>query len=202
MRDDETYFDKANVNLDIPINLILNTINTEFGASQLAFSDILVDFLGKASISNENDIDVNMDIKTNTLVVKDIITLIPNSIREEILGDMDIMGKVQLDAHIQGIYNENSIPIINADIKYNDGNFNLPKYIPYPVNDLNTSLKAYINLNNKSNITINSLKARVKNSSVSISGTINDLMNKMLCNLKLKADANLDELYKFIPEEL
>lgn len=200
--DDETYLDKANVNLDMPINLILNTINAEFGASHLAFNDILVDFMGNVSISNENDIDINMDVKTNTLVVEDVITLLPNSIREEILGNMDVMGKVQLDAHIQGLYNENSMPVIKADIKYNDGNFNLPEYIPYPISDFNTSLKANINLNNKSNLTINSLKARVKKSSVSISGTVNDLMNKMLCNLKLKADARLDELYKFIPEEI
>lgn len=199
--DDETLVDKADIRMISPLDATLSTMDVKLGASQFALNNIFIDLIGNVAMPND-DIAVNLDIKTNTLIVEELIELIPVSMREELLDGIDVKGELQLAAKVDGIYNENSMPVVNADIIYNKGMISMPEMLPYPLTNFNTSIKADIDLNNKSDIYLNHLNAKMSNSSFSLSGTIKDVMNKMYCNINLKADADLDELQSFIPEDI
>ena len=199
--DDEQLVNNADIRMITPLDVTLSTMDVELGASQLALNNIFVDMIGKVSMPGD-DINVDMSLKTNTLIVEELIELIPDSMREELLDGIDVKGEFQLAADIKGVYNETSMPIINADIEYNKGMVSMPEMLPYPITNLNTSIKADVDLNNKSDIYVNALNANMSNSSLHLSGTIKDVMDKMYCNLSMNANADLDELQSFLPDDI
>ena len=197
--DDETLVNEADIRFISPLNATLSTMDVEFGNSQIALNNMFIDFVGVASMPGE-DIVVNLDLKTNTLIIKELIELVPASMREELLAGIDVDGELMISAKVNGVYNETSMPQVDAEITYNKGMLAMPEMLPYPITNLNTSIKAEIDLNDKSDIYLNSFNANMSNSSVAIYGTIKDVMNKMYCDINLKAKADLDELQSFMPE--
>lgn len=197
--DDVALINNANIRFISPLDATLSTMDVEFGNSQFALNNIFVDFAGRAAMPND-DINLDLNIKTNTLILKELIELIPASMREELLAGIDANGELQLKAEVKGVYNENNMPTVNADIIFNKGMIAMPEMLPYPITNLNTSIKAEIDLNDKSNIYLNSFNANMSNSSLVLSGTVKDALNKMYCDISLKAKADLDELQSFMPE--
>ena len=199
--DDEQFVNNADIRMIMPIDATLSTMDVELGASQLAINNILVNMIGRVSMPNE-DINIDMNLKTNTLIVEDLIEMIPASMREDLLAGIDVKGEVQLAADVKGVYNETSMPVVNAEIEYNKGMVSMPEMLPYPITDLNTSIKADLDLNSKSDVYVNYMNANMSKSSLSLSGTIKDVMDKMYCDISLNANADLDELRDFIPEDI
>ena len=197
--DDVTLVNEADLRFISPLNATLSTMDVEFGNSQLALNNMFIDFIGKASMPGD-DIVVDLDLKTNTLIIKELIELIPASMREELLAGIDVDGELNISAKVDGVYNETSMPQVDAEITYNNGMLAMPEMLPYPITNLNTSIKAEIDLNDKSDIYLNSFNANMSKSSVAVSGTIKDVMDKMYCDINLKANADLDELQSFMPE--
>ena len=132
--------------------------------------------------------------------MEELIGLIPASMREELLEGIDVKGELKLAADIKGVYNETSMPVVNTEIEYNKGMISMPEMLPYPITNFNTSIKADLDLNNKSDVYVNYLKANMSKSSLSFSGAVKDVMDKMYCNINLNANADLDELQDFLPE--
>ena len=199
--DDEKYVDNANISFNSPLELDINKNRAKLDKSALIFNDIVIELLGEAAFT-EPDIDINFDVSTNTLVISEVISLIPQSMREELLEDIDADGKLRLDAHIEGIYNEKSMPVITADVSLNDGFVQMDEVMPYPLTSLNTSVHADLNLNGKSDVVINSLRTRMNNTIFAASGRVNDVLGKMLCNVSVKTDIDFDDVKSFMPEEL
>ena len=197
--DDETLVNEADIRFISPLNATLSTMDVDFGNSQLALNNMFIDFVGKASMPGE-DIVVDIDLKTNTLRIKELIELVPDSMREELLAGIDVDGELIISAQVDGVYNETSMPQVDAEITYNNGMLAMPEMLPYPITNLNTTIKAEIDLNDKSDIYLNSFNANMSKSSLAISGTIKDVMDKMYCDINLKAKADLDELQSFMPE--
>ncbi len=197
--DDVTLVNEADLRFISPLNATLSTMDVEFDNSQLALNNMFIDFVGKASMPGD-DIVVDLDLKTNTLIIKELIELIPASMREELLAGIDVDGELNISAKVDGVYNETSMPQVDAEITYNNGMLAMPEMLPYPITNLNTSIKAEIDLNDKSDIYLNSFNANMSKSSVAVSGTIKDVMDKMYCDINLKANADLDELQSFMPE--
>lgn len=199
LMDNEKLLDKADIAMISPLKLNLNSLDVEMGASQLAFNSILLDFIGNVSLPDEG-IYVDIDAKTNTLIIEELIELVPVSMREEMLAGITVGGKMQLDIEAEGLYNDNSMPVVNAELSLNEANVDMPELLPYPLSNINTSLKADVNLNDKTNVVLNHLNANLNNTSFKLSGTINDVLNKMYCKLKINADADLNDLQSFIPQ--
>lgn len=197
---EEQILEKADLDLIVPVNAVISTMDFNLGQSRMSFNDMVFNLMGDVSMPDNGDIAVNFDFNTSTLIVEDIVELIPSSMREELLDNINVKGELQLAAKVNGIYNESSMPVVDADIKYNKGLFDLPDYLPYPVSDFNTSLSVHFDLNDRSNLKIKNLNADMSNSSISLSGNVNDFMNKMYCNLNLGASADLSELQSYIPE--
>ena len=196
---DEQLVNNADIRMITPLNVTLSTMDVELGASQLALNNIFIDMIGKVAMPND-DINIDMNVKTNTIMMEELIGLIPASMREELLEGIDVKGELKLAADIKGVYNENTMPVVNAELEYNKGMISMPEMLPYPIANLNTSIKADLDLNNKSDVYVNHLNANMSNSSLSFSGTIKDVLDKMYCDISLNANADLDELQAFIPE--
>lgn len=198
--DNEKYLDNANIDLNTPIELNVNEMQAKFDKSHLRLNDIHIEFIGETTI--KDNISINMDVHTNTMIINDLIRLIPESMREEILSGIKVNGKLLLTSHIEGVYNDTQMPVINADMTLKDAYFEMPEELPYPLTAVNTSLRADLDLNGKSDVHITSLRARMNNTIIAASGSVKDVLDKMLCNLSVKADVDFDDVKTFLPEEL
>lgn len=199
--DNEKYVDNANISFNSPLDFDINKMAGSFERSELAFNNIIIGFLGTIEMS-DNAITMNMDVNTNTLVISELVNLIPQSMREEYLAGINVSGNLKLDTHIQGVYSEEFMPIIAAYVDFNNGYLKMDDVLPYPVTNINTSIHTNLNLNGRSDVSIKSLGARMNRSVFAASGNVDDVMGKMLCNLSVKTDVNFNDVKSFLPEEL
>ena len=176
--DEEQIVNETDIRVIMPLNATLSTMDITLGASQLALNNIFIDMIGKVAMPGD-DINIDMNIKTNTIIVEELIELIPASMRKELLDGIDVKGELKLAANIEGVYDETSMPVVNAELEYNKGMISVSEMLPYPITNFNTSIKADLDLNNKSDVYVNYLNANMSNSSLSLSGTIKDVMDKM-----------------------
>ena len=198
--DEEKYADNADICLDIPIELDLNKYQAKFEKSEIKLNDIKVEFIGEATM--KDDINLNMDLRTNAMIINDLINLIPERLRESLLQGIKLNGKLLLESHIEGTYSENLMPVINADVTLADGYFEMPEELPFPLTGVNTSIHTDLDLNGKSDVNIKSFRARMNHTVVAASGSVKDVMDKMLCDLSVKADVNFNDVKTFMPDEL
>ena len=200
LMDGDKYADNADINLNIPLDFDLNQNYVKFEKSELKLNDIKVEFIGDAML--KDDIKLNMDLRTNTMIIDELIRLIPEKMREDLLSGIKVNGKLILDTHVEGTYSENLMPLIKANVILADGYFEMPEELPYPITSLNTALHTDLDLNGKSHVDIKSFRARMNNTILAANGSIRDVLDKMLCNLNIKADVDFDDVKSFLPEEL
>ena len=200
LMDGDKYADNADINLNIPLDFDLNQNYVKFEKSELKLNDIKVEFIGDAML--KDDIKLNMDLRTNTMIIDELIRLIPEKMREDLLSGIKVNGKLILDTHVEGTYSESLMPLIKANVILADGYFEMPEELPYPITGLNTSLHTDLDLNGKSHVDIKSFRARMNNTILAANGSIRDVLDKMLCNLNIKADVDFDDVKSFLPEEL
>ncbi|MBO4575406.1 MAG: hypothetical protein J5708_08835 [Bacteroidales bacterium] len=198
--DGEAYANNADINLEIPLDFDLNSNYAKFDKSAIRLNDIKLEFIGEATMKDA--ITLNMDFHTNAMIIDDIIRLMPEWLKKDLLGGIKINGKLILDSHVEGTYSENQMPVVNANVTLADGYFEMSEMLPYPLTGINTSIHTDLDLNGKSDVSINSFRARMNSTSVAASGTVNDVMDKMYCNLNLKTDLNFNDVKSFLPEDL
>lgn len=200
MMDNEIYASDADISLEIPLEFDLNESHAKFDKSEIKLNEIKIEFIGDATV--KDDISLNMDLHTNAMIIDDIIRLMPEWLKKDLLGGIKINGKLILESHVEGTYSENQMPVINADVMLADGFFEMPEELPFPLTGVNTTFHTDLDLNGTSDVNIKSFRARMNNTVVAASGTVKDLLDKMLCNLSVKADVDFDDIKSFMPEEM
>jgi len=203
--DEEPYLKNANITIDSksPIQVSLKGKDITMGKLSLAINDLIVDLAGHLAM-NGNDIEMDVDVNTNTWEVAKTIDMVPKSILGDALDGIFVDGKLKLNANVSGVYNEKTMPVATADISFNDGIFEMPDVLPFPIRAINTDFNAILDLDGKTDITLNSLKANMNNSSVDVKGDLKDVLNEKTrhCNIRAKADVKTDDIKSFIPEEI
>lgn len=199
--DGEKYTDNANIAFQSPLEFTLSSMTGNFEKSELRFNDIAIGFIGQLAMGNP-DITMNMDVNTNTIVIGEVIRLIPEKMRKEMLAGIAADGKLILNAHVEGVYNENNMPYVTAQVGLTDGYVSMPDALPHPLTNVSTTVKANLDLNGKSDVTLDWLRARMNHTTVAVSGTVNDVLDKMFCDLSLNADLDINDVKSFLPEDI
>ncbi|MCQ2306102.1 MAG: hypothetical protein MJ000_00870 [Bacteroidales bacterium] len=201
---EDEYLNDVNVTIDSrsPLRMALKEKDITIGDLSLAVNDLIIGLAGHLAM-NEDGIDMNVDVKTNTLEVAKTIDFVPDAVLGDALDGIYADGKLKLNANVAGVYNENSMPVVTADIAFNDGFFEMPEALPFPVRAINTDINAKLDLNGETDITLNSLKAKMNNSSVDVKGKVNDALNESRrCDIRVKADVKTADVKPFIPDDI
>ena len=132
-----------------------------------------------------------------------LLALLPSSLTNDLLKDITVDGSVSLNAHVQGVYGDSVMPMVDAEIALSDCT---GKYsgLPYTLENVGLVADAHIDLNDStaSRVHIRSLAANTLNTSVEAQGDVSELMGDMLLDLRLKADVSLPDIAYFLPETL
>lgn len=196
----EKYADNLHVELVAPMGMNLDSMHFAFDGAFLAINDFSIRMEGDVTLGD--DIDIDATLSTGKWQIKPLLTLVPATFTKS-LKDLDVDGELQLDATAKGTYSENSMPLVTAHLalKKGEGSY---KPLPYTLRDMVLDADAVLNLNKgqKSNVTINKLTAKTKETSLGAKGKVNDLLGDMLIDLQMNLDANLPDFAYFLPENM
>ncbi|MCM1034290.1 MAG: hypothetical protein NC038_02410 [Paludibacter sp.] len=154
-------------------------------------------------ISVKDDIAMALDIRTNDWQIPALLQLLPASMQSMINGIDIESGKMQLQAHAEGIYNDSTMPIVTAKLLLTDAAGAYKAVLPYSIKDIELDADAYIDLNDStaSGISINQLKAHTQKTSIAAKGSINELMGDMLCDLQTDIVLHIPDILPLLPQE-
>ncbi len=197
----ETYADSLHVTLDAPMAVNLDTMHFAFRRAELAVNEFALVLSGTADIRDSIGIDAGVATK-DKWQIQPLLALVPAKFTSA-LKDIEVDGKVALEADVKGFLGENAMPLVKARLTLEDGE-GAYKPLPYKLRDLEFDADALLDLNKKepSSVTIRNLAAKTKDSKLSATGTVNDLMGNMLLDLALKLDANLPDFAYFLPDSM
>ena len=197
----ETYADSLHIRLEAPMAADLNTMHFAFRRAELAVNEFALVLGGTVEMADSIDLDLGIATK-GAWHIQPLLALVPEQFTQS-LKDIDVDGAVQLEATAKGTYSESQMPLIDAHLILDDGK-GAYKPLPYTLRDLALDANAALNLNKggKSNVTINKLAAKTKDSKLSATGKVNDLLGDMLLDIQLKLDANLPDFAYFMPDSM
>lgn len=194
----ETYADSLRLTLKAPMAMNLDSMHFVLHEAQLAIEQFALTLDGTVDIHDSIDMDVTL--ATDEWQIKSLLALVPEKFTKA-LKDIDVDGKVALKGAAKGTYSKTSMPLITANLTLTDGQGKYRK-LPYTLRDLTLDADAVLNLNEEqvSDVTINKLAAKTKQTSLAATGKVDDLLGNMLLDLHLNLDANLPDFAYFLPK--
>ncbi len=197
----ETYADSLRVKLDAPMAMNLDSMHFAFRRAELAVNEFALVLSGSADIQDSIGVDLGLATK-GTWQIKPLMALIPAQFARS-LSDLDVDGEAELEATVQGYVSEKQMPRVQAHLTLEDGEGSY-KPLPYTLRDVELDATADIRLTEGevSNVVIENLAAKTKESKLAARGRVDDLMGNMLLDLALNLDANLPDFAYFLPEAM
>ncbi|MBQ7997421.1 MAG: AsmA family protein [Paludibacteraceae bacterium] len=149
-----------------------------------------------------NQYTMDLSLKTGEWQISEVLALVPDQFKAA-LSDLAVDGKIRLEAAAKGCYADSILPAIQAHLTLDDGEGSY-KPLPYTMRDVALDATADVRLTEGevSNVVIEKLEAKTKQSQIAAKGRIDDLLGNMLLDLTLDLDANLPDFAYFLPEEM
>ncbi len=197
----DTYADSLHLELVAPLAMNLDAMHFALDGARLAVNDFTVRMEGEVTVGDS--ISMDLALATGKWQIKPLLALVPDRFAKA-LKEIDVDGKIRLDATVKGIYSDSQMPLVNAQIELTDGQ-GAYKPVPYTLRDLTLKADAGLNLNKgqKSNVVIHKLAAKTKNSQFAIHDSqLDDLLNDMRLDVQLDLDANLPDFAYFMPDKM
>lgn len=187
------------ISATVPMEVTLDSLKIVLKEALLGINEHQISLTGEAEIGD--DIRMDMFFSTNDIRLNQLFTLIPDELLKEYLDGIDLNGVVQLSGNVRGIMNDTLMPLITADANYSEGTV-VVEGLGHDLYDVAANAHVNIDLNEEKNSTVklNSLSAKTGKSSVTATGEILDLMNKMIFDIRANARIWLLDLKNDMPE--
>ncbi len=132
--DNIAYLNKVKMTFDAEILSDISEFKFTFKENNMTINNVAINFDGYVSMPSD---DIYTDIKFSApdTDFKSFLSLIP-AFYTEGYEDIKADGKFELSGWAKGIYNDNSMPAFDLDIKVNNAKFQYPD-LPKYVNDIN-----------------------------------------------------------------
>ncbi len=199
----DTLIKNIALNIDAPFEMNFDLMMINLKNAVLSADNFDIDINGNVQLPDDKgNINMDVDFKTNKWALEDLLAFVPDCYHSYI-KDLSASGKLSLSGSAKGVYSDKSFPLIFAKINLSDGNVAYP-IIPYTLSKINTDIVANINLNDSSisAVSIDNLSLLADNIALSGSGKVDDVLGKMLCDLKLNGKLNLSDLSPVLPNDL
>ena len=198
----EPYLEHDTLLLDLPLQFSISNLSTHLEKAQIGLNRYRIDVDGNAEVAKNKDIKLDLVLSTNTLVVEDVLTYLPDKVQKS-FSDFNCAGKLSIvEAMVQGTYNDSLIPLISAKITTDNAQVNV-KSLPYPFTKVNLDTDLFLDLNNKEgNATINSLKTVFNHSNLDVNGIVSNLFGNMALKLQTSGEVPMTDLKSFLPKDI
>ena len=198
----EPYLKHDTLSLNLPVLFSLNDMKGHLEKAQIGLNRYIIDVDGDVAIAKNNDVNLDLALNTNTLVVEDVLTYLPEKVQQKLSG-IEYTGKATLsDVEVKGTFNDSLMPLIKAKVLTDNLKVNV-KQLPYPFTEVNLDGYLDLDLNSDANsLTVNSVSAKFNRSSFTADGVVDDLLGDIGLKLKVKGDVPLTDIKSFLPKNV
>ena len=198
----EPYLKHDTLSLNLPVLFSLNDMKGHLEKAQIGLNRYIIDVDGDVAIAKNNDVNLDLALNTNTLVVEDVLTYLPDKVQQKLSG-IEYTGKATLsDVEVKGTFNDSLMPLIKAKVLTDNLKVNV-KQLPYPFTEINLDGDLDLDLNSDANsLTVNSVSAKYNRSSFTADGVVDDLLGDIGLKLKVKGDVPLTDIKSFLPKNV
>ena len=194
------YADSLQVAVSLPAAVDLDKMHFALRKATLQVNEFALQLDGTADLADS--VSLNMHARARDWQIEPLLALLPASLTD-MLRDIEVDGRISLDADVQGVYSSSQMPLVDAHVVLEDGR---GKYaaLPYTLRDVTLDADAHIDLNDDkaSPIQIHSLTAKTRDSRIDASGEVSELLADMLLDLQLNADLHLPDIAYFLPDNM
>ena len=198
----EPYLEHDTLSLELPVLFSLKDMTGHLDNAKIGLNRYQFDVDGDVSIAENNDVNLDLALNTNTLVVEDVLTYLPEKVQQKLSG-IEYTGKATLsDVEVKGTFNDSLMPLIKAKVLTDNLKVNV-KQLPYPFTEVNLDGDLDLDLNSDANsLTVNSVNAKFNRSSFTADGVVDDLLGDIGLKLKVKGDVPLTDIKSFLPKNV
>ena len=198
----EPYLKHDTLSLNLPVLFSLNDMKGHLEKAQIGLNRYIIDVDGDVAVAENNDVNLDLALNTNTLVVEDVLTYLPEKVQQKLSG-IEYTGKATLsDVEVKGTFNDSLMPLIKAKVLTDNLKVNV-KQLPYPFTEVNLDGDLGLDLNSDANsLTVNSINAKFNRSSFTADGVVDDLLGDIGLKLKVKGDVPLTDIKSFLPKNV
>ncbi len=198
----EPYLEHDTLRLDLPVLFSLKDMKGHLDKATIGLNRYQFDVNGDVAIAENNDVNLDLALNTNTLVVEDVLTYLPEKVQKK-LSSIEYTGKATLsDVEVKGTFNDSLMPLIKAKVLTDNLKVNV-KRLPYPFTEVNLDGNLDLDLNSDANrLTVNSVSAKFNRSSFTADGMVDDLLGDIGLKLKVKGDVPLTDIKSFLPKNV
>ena len=198
----EPYLQNDTLKLNLPLQFSLKDLKGHLEKAQIGLNRYIIGVEGDVAIAENNDINLDLALNTNTLVVEDVLTYLPEKVQQRLKG-IEYSGKATLsDVEVKGTFNDSLMPLIKAKVLTDNAKVNVNK-LPYPFTEVNLDGDLELDLNSDVNsFTVNSVSAKFNRSSFTADGVVDDLLGDIGLRLKVKGDVPLTDIKSFLPKNV
>lgn len=118
------YLSKVKVSYQADFDLNLKESIYAFKDNILKLNELPLSFQGKVAMP-ANDIDMDISFAAQKSEFKEFLSIIPGSFTDD-FKDLKSSGTLAFDGFVKGIYNDQSIPGFNLNLKIDNGQFQYP----------------------------------------------------------------------------
>ena len=148
-----------------------------------------------------HDIHTDLHYRTGDWKIEEVLPMIPRAIIGDKLDDMQISGDIALEGTMKGTFSDTQTPIITSDIAWHKGRFAM-KDLPLDFEKADGLFDLRLDMDNQSDVTVKSLSATTrKRNKLTASGTIKNLLGKMLCDIVATGKLHITDFKDFLPED-
>ena len=199
---EEPYLKHDTLNLDLPLQFELSNKQLHLDPAQIGLNRYLFNVNGDAEVTENGDIHLDFALNTNTLIIEDILTFLPEKVQQEI-SIISYAGKMTIaEAEVKGTYNDSLWPTISAKVAANDATVNIPK-LPHPFSAVNLDAVLGLDLNKGiGNVEVNHLSTIFNRSHLSAKGLVNDFLGDIALKLNVIGDVPMNDVNSFLPQAI
>ena len=198
----EPYLEHDTLSLNLPLQFSLKDMKGHLEKAQIGLNRYIIDVDGDVAIAENNDVNLDLALNTNTLVVEDVLTYLPEKVQQK-LSRIEYSGKAALsDVEVKGTFNDSLMPLIKAKILTDNAKVNVNK-LPYPFTEVNLDGDLDLDLNSDANsLIVNNISAKFNRSKLTANGVVDDLLGDIGLKLKVKGDVPLTDIKSYLPKNV
>ncbi len=200
--DTTTYLNGMDLSVSSDLQADLSALDFELQETRLKLEDQTLDVNGSVDIDTlSSDIHTDLHYETGNWNIDWILPLIPRSIIGNTLDDMQIHGTLALEGDVKGTLSDKETPKVTSGIKWTNGDFAM-KDLPLDFTNVEGHFDLNLDLDNQTDLTVKSLSATTrKRNKITASGTVKNLLGKMLLNILATGKLHVADFKDFLPED-
>ena len=150
----------------------------------------------------QEDIEMDMRVALQDWQIGEILTLLPPTLLSSLEG-ITANGVVSLNAHARGVYNDETMPIVDAHLVLQDGEGKYAE-LPYTFHSLALDADMHLDMQDKQQtmVQIHDLKAQTGKSSLQGKGMVKDLLGNMWMDVQTSMNVDMVDVRYFLPEDM